>query len=132
MERVDRPPFVMPVVADALWVLEALFGPPPGVPLFPNLLATVLGALEPPLKALLDVGTAWPPPIAVIWLPFNTTPSHYDGVCWIKALTVPPYALEALQPPLPLKGWLITTVMVLPVSVKGITALAVVLSYRGG
>jgi len=58
VERVDRPPFMMPAVADALWVPEALLGPPPGVPLFPNLLVTVLGALEPPLKALLDVGIA--------------------------------------------------------------------------
>ena len=57
MERVDRPPFVMPAVANALWVPEALLRPPPGVPLFLTLLVTVLGALEPPLKALLDVGT---------------------------------------------------------------------------
>jgi len=102
------------------------------VPLFPNLLVTVLGALEPPLEALLDVGTAWPPLIAVIWLPSNTTPSHCDGVRWIEALTVPPRALEALRPPLPLEGWLVTTVMVSPVGVKGITALVAVLSCGGG
>jgi len=47
----------MPAVANALWVPEALLRPPPGVPLFLTLLVTVLGALEPPLKALLDVGT---------------------------------------------------------------------------
>jgi len=48
----------MPAVTDALWVPEALLKPPPGVLLFLTLLATVLGALKPPLKALLDVGTA--------------------------------------------------------------------------
>ena len=58
MEYVDHPPFVMPAVTDALWVPEALLKPPPGVLLFLTLLATVLGALKPPLKALLDVGTA--------------------------------------------------------------------------
>jgi len=68
----------MPAVADALYVPNAPVRPPLGVPLFLTLLAPVLGALDRPLKALLNVGTAWPPLIAVIWLPSNTTPSYYD------------------------------------------------------
>jgi hypothetical protein len=58
VDRVDRPVFVMPAVSDALWVPDALLGTPPGLPPFAALLVTVLGALEPPLEALLDDGTA--------------------------------------------------------------------------
>jgi len=66
---------VTPVTADAFWVLEAVLGAPLGLPLFPPPLAPPLEALEPPLEAVLDAGTAEPPPIAVIWLPSRITPS---------------------------------------------------------
>jgi hypothetical protein len=48
----------MLAVSDALWVLDALIGPPPGLPPFLALLVTALGALEPPLEVLVDDGTA--------------------------------------------------------------------------
>ena len=57
MDRVDRLPFAILAVSDAFGAPDAPLGPALGTPLFAALLATVQGALEAPLKVVLDAGT---------------------------------------------------------------------------